>query len=85
MSDDIALLQQRVSSQQEKFDQATAVVDLAQARFDTSSATYEDAASPARKRAAKKVMPTAKAPTKRAVATGRAAASRPSTPKRTAP
>jgi chromosome segregation ATPase len=43
LSDDIELLKQRVSTQQEKFDQATGVVDLAQARFDTASAAFEDA------------------------------------------
>lgn len=43
MSDDLELLQQRVSSRQEKLDQATGALDLAQTRFDASSAAYESA------------------------------------------
>lgn len=43
MSTDLELLQQRVSSRQEKLDQATGALDLARTRFDSSSAAYEAA------------------------------------------
>jgi RNA polymerase-binding transcription factor len=43
LSTDLELLQQRVSSRQEKLDQATGALDLARTRFDSSSAAYEAA------------------------------------------